>query len=501
MNSSEKKTGIIYCRVSSKEQVEGTSLEMQERLCHEYAKRENVEIIHDAFVDRGESAKTTDRPEFIKAVAFCSNKKQRVNFFIVYKLDRFARNQDDHVMMRASLKKYGTELRSATEPINDSPIGKATEGMISVWAEFDNNVRTERSKAGMMERIKKGIWVWQAPLGYRRPRPGSNIEPDANLAHYIRLIFEEYAKGIYSYASLAKFMVERGLRTRNGKLPLAQLIDKTIKNPIYFGLIKAFGLKVKGTFHPIISEELFYKCQKGYKSRSRFERRQVKNPDFPLRRTICLTCSNSITGSYSRGRNSTRYPYYHHQKQGCIDAKFIPKETFEQLFVEYLNEITPDMQYEKWFKAIMLDIWQSNYKQFDEVNGKIRKELEKLEQDRQEVFALHRKGTYSDDEFLEQKDFINSKISEKSQLMNENRIEEFDMDEALTYCFQFVRHTSESWLRLGYDNKLRFQRNVFAEKPHFNAGKFGTRKLSRIYALNQEYDGKKSHLAALVGNV
>jgi DNA invertase Pin-like site-specific DNA recombinase len=30
---------VIYCRVSSKEQVEGTSLESQERACSEYAAR------------------------------------------------------------------------------------------------------------------------------------------------------------------------------------------------------------------------------------------------------------------------------------------------------------------------------------------------------------------------------------------------------------------------------------------------------------------------------
>ena len=38
----EIKNGIIYCRVSSLEQVDGTSLESQERVCQEYAKRENI---------------------------------------------------------------------------------------------------------------------------------------------------------------------------------------------------------------------------------------------------------------------------------------------------------------------------------------------------------------------------------------------------------------------------------------------------------------------------
>lgn len=143
MEPKEQKTGIAYCRVSSKDQLEGTSLESQERYCQEYAEREGVQILK-LFIERGESAKTANRSELLKAVAFCSDKKQRVDFFIVYKLDRFARNADDHLALRAMLKKVGTELRSVTEPIDETATGRLMETVIAGFAEFDNNVRTER---------------------------------------------------------------------------------------------------------------------------------------------------------------------------------------------------------------------------------------------------------------------------------------------------------------------------------------------------------------------
>jgi hypothetical protein len=54
--------GVIYCRVSSKEQVEGTSLESQEVACREYASRNNV-TVSKVFVERGESAKFADRTQ------------------------------------------------------------------------------------------------------------------------------------------------------------------------------------------------------------------------------------------------------------------------------------------------------------------------------------------------------------------------------------------------------------------------------------------------------
>ncbi len=489
------RTGVIYCRVSSKEQVEGTSLEMQERLCREWASRNNIEVLA-AFIDKGESAKTADRPEFLKAISLCSNKKRPVNFFIVYKLDRFSRNQDDHVSVRGMLRRYNTELRSVTEPINETSIGRAMEGMISVFAELDNNMRTERTKSGMIERIKQGIWVWQSPLGYYRPHHGSNIVPDPEKAAYIRLIFDEWAKGTYSYESLSDFVAERGLRTRHGKRPFPQLIEKITKNEIYAGIIDVWGFRVEGNFEPIVSKELFARCQARRESNNRSFRRQVVNEDFPLRRSFCSDCLCQITGSNSRGRNGKRYPYYHHHKQECRNASFIPKSTFEELFIEYLHSITPNVRYEKWFREIMIDVWQSNFKKFDAANGQLRREIEKLENERQEIFNLHRSGVYNDDEFLEQKNIINNKIREKSRLGNENRIDEFNMDEALAYCFEFVRNSAATWKRLRYDFKMRFQKNVFPEKIYFDGKRFGNSKLAKIYELNQTYDGKKSNLVA-----
>jgi site-specific DNA recombinase len=489
------KTGIIYCRVSSKEQVEGTSLEMQERLCRDYAKKNGIEVLQ-IFVDKGESAKTINRPEFLKAIKLCSDKKHPVEFFIVYKIDRFARNQNDHVSVQAILKRVGTKLRSVTEPINEEPMGKAMEGMMSVFAELDNNLRSERCKNGMVERVKQGIWVWPAPIGFYRPRKGSNIAPDPTVKDYIVIVFEEWAKGIHSYKSLAKFMAERGLRTRHSKKPFPQLIESIIKNEIYCGIINAWGMRIKGGFEPIISEELFLQCQP--KSKAHAGPRQSSNPDFPLNRTICLSCMSSMTGSYSHG-NGGAYPYYHHHKQNCTNAKFIPKATFEEFFVEYLHKINPDAKYEKWFRAIMLDIWQSNFKKFDELNGKVRKEIEKLEQERQEVFNLHRRGIYDDEELLEQKNIVNQKLREKTQLLVDNRIEEFNMDEALEYCFGFVRDTAATWLRLKHEPRLRFQKNISPEKWTFDGKKFGTTKLAKIYALKEEYGGQKSNLVDRTG--
>lgn len=289
--------GIIYCRVSSVEQVDGTSLESQERMCRDFAKREGINVL-DVYVDKGESAKTADRTEFLKAVSFCSKKKNKVNYFIVYKIDRFARNQEDHIGVRATLRKYGTELRSVTEPIDNTPMGKMMEGILSTFAEFDNNVRTERSVNGMKERIKKGVWCWSAPIGYKRLEKGGNLVIDEDMADYVRTVFQQYSTGVHTYKSLAKLINDQGFRSKGGSKAIPQLIEKMVKNPLYCGIIRVWDMEVKASFEPIISEKLFIQCQTAGRKHRSFKKIQ-KNPDFPLRKlAVCKFCTSPLTGSY-----------------------------------------------------------------------------------------------------------------------------------------------------------------------------------------------------------
>lgn len=498
METNGPKTGIIYCRVSSQEQVAGTSLVMQERVCREYAARENIRVMA-CFVEEGESAKTTQRTEFQKALNFCSEKKRPVDFFIVHKLDRFARNLGGHMTTQIILRKYGTKLRSVSEQIDETPAGQLMEGVLATIAEFDNNVRSQRSKSGMVEKTKKGIWVWAAPMGYVRAAKGGNLIVDETTAVYIKMAFEQYAYGGHTFRSLAKLLTERGFRTRNGKKACPQLMEKIIRNPIYYGVIRATWGEYPAAFEAIIDEELFWRCQPG---KRRNVRRARENPDFPLRGfAVCPDCSRSLTGSASTGRKGVKYPYYHHQIQGCAAARFIPSETFEQNFVEYLDEITPGSRYEKVFKAVVMDVWKSNYKKLDGANAKIRKTIETLEVERQRVFDLHINGTYSDEDFMRQKSRVNESIYAQRQFLLENHVEEFNMEEALEYCFQFVRQSARQWLELKDlpAHRARFQNQIFPEKVTYNGKKFGTKKMSMVYNMNQQSGADKSKLVTLRG--
>ena len=489
------KTAVIYCRVSSKEQVDRTSLDTQKKSCEEYASRNGVRVLK-TYIEKGESAKTANRTEFNKALAFCASKKNGVSFFIVNKIDRFARNQDDHVSVRALLKKVGTELRSVSEPIDETPIGRAMEGMLSVFAELDNNMRTERTKQGMLERLKQGVWVWSAPLGYYRPYKGANIVPDENTAPLVRLAFEEYAKGVYTFKGIADFINQRGLRAKSGKPMTPQLMEKMLKNPLYCGVVKIWG-EHRGAFEPIITEDLFGKCQPSYTKSSHASPRSANNPLFPLRKLIaCTDCGTSFTGSVSKGRRGKGYAYYHHHDRHCQKTKSQSKESFERMFVEYLRKISPSAEYEKLFKAAVLDIWKNNYKRIDEENQQIERQITALVGERQRIFDFHLSGKYTDEDFDEQRRRINERIAQKRLLVQEKWDEEFRMDDVLEHCFSYVRDTAKAWIEADYQTKIRLQKMIFSGRIEYDGEKLGNADLSLVYKINQASQPDLSNLVA-----
>lgn len=495
-----QKTAIIYCRVSSLDQVEGTSLETQEQICREYAAKQGY-LVLDVFVERGESAKSADRTQLKAALAYCRTRGRTVDFFVVYKLDRFARNVEDHVTVRMKLTQAGTTLVSATEPIDGTPIGKLLEVQMAGWAEFDNSIRAERSKNGMIARVRQGVWVWLAPLGYYRQAPGTNLIPHPKEATIIRVMFEEFAKGTYTYESMASHLDKLGFRTRGAYRIRRQQVEKALHNPIYAGIIEAFGERVTGAFEPLVPIELWQQCQPGYREHKPHALAHLaNNPLFPLRHVvICSECRKPLTGSRSTGKTGVRYAYYHHHQQGCPKASFLPKKTLETRFSDMLARLRVNPLAEAMYREAVLETWRSRGEIRRERRAAAKREMTQLESERRRIFELHRAGVYSDEDFREQKALIEDQINGKSRLADETA-GGFNTKEILDYAFQFIREPDKTWNSLEpvFPERLRFQRLVSRGAVVFDGEGFGTPELGLIYQQIQECSGDISNVVALV---
>ena len=230
---------VIYVRVSDPRQAENLSLATQLKACEEYCERQGF-VVLERFREQGESAKTADRTELQRLLQYCRTNKGKVHFVVVFNLTRFAREKYDHFALRAHLKSLGISLRSATEPIDDTATGKLMEGVLAAFAQFDNDVRSDRTKAGMRAALELGRWTFLAPIGYlNAPRwSGKSLVEDPERAPLVRRAFEQFSTGRYTKQQVLEEVTRLGLRSRRGLRVSSQTFDAVLENQLYIGVIR-----------------------------------------------------------------------------------------------------------------------------------------------------------------------------------------------------------------------------------------------------------------------
>ena len=506
--------GIIYVRVSSDEQVKGTSLDFQEEICRKYCKDKEIEILQ-VFREEGASAKSSDRKEFLRAIEFCRKNKGKVDIFVVAKIDRFARNTEDHYAIRKILLDYGVNLKSVTEPIDNNPAGKVFEGMLALFAEFDNEIRRQRCMDGMSSRIKMGIYPWKPPIGYecqqfkkRGEKKTSPDLPDKVTFPIIQKALREFGSGTCSKAELTRKLDIWGLKKARGKKTRPQFVDSILQEKrlkFYSGIIvNSFDedKEVKGLHKPMINEEELRKVLFILSGKSKMlVKHERYNPDFPLRRTVlCGYCNQMLTGSASRG-NGGKYFYYHCQNKNCIEySKSIKKSDLEKEFLVELRKLTPKKNFLTAFKKNVIATWRERGREFKIDVEKYTKHQKNLEEKRKCIFEMREDGSYSQAQFKERLTEIDNEIVATKISLNESKIEQFDIEGAVTYAVTFISDLGKQWFDLPEEVKPRFQKLVFPIGiPYTRNKKFGTTKLGYIYETNRHINGDLSTMVDQTG--
>ena len=99
------------------------------------------------------------RPEFQKLLGGL----QRGDMVTVYKLDRVARSLKDLLSILERLETIGAGFQSLTEPIDTAtPAGRLMLQMLGAVAEFERSLIRERSIAGQIASISRGV-RWGRP--------------------------------------------------------------------------------------------------------------------------------------------------------------------------------------------------------------------------------------------------------------------------------------------------------------------------------------------------
>jgi DNA invertase Pin-like site-specific DNA recombinase len=489
--------GVIYCRVSSKEQVEGTSLQSQEAACRDFAKAKNIKVLR-VFVEQGESAKFADRTQLVELIDFCRTSKGGVQVLIVWKVDRFARNVADHYSVKATLAKHGVGVVSVTEPIDANPEGRLMETILAGFAQFDNDIRAIRTVQGMRRKIKDGIPPWGPPMGYvsAQARGEKKTMPDKTDPRTFALLqkaWREYATGAYTRAEIGRRMLSWGLAGAHGRAFGPETLYRLFTNPYYAGILidPWDGSEHEGRHVPMVSRAEFAQVQQVIHRRNKSVRHQKEHPDFPLRGSVrCTECLHYMTSEFSQGR-TRRYAYYLCLNKSCDNRGhcYAAPDLHEE-FATFLDQVAPQLELVRALgEKIVRDVEADGAAR--ELRRKRQRErVGNLDDELHELVRMRTQRLITDQEFAAQRQLITGQRNVVEARDNSGAITAAEIREDLGKILAPLTQLKATWRVLAPAARIRFERWLLP--AGFVNGRIQTAELGQFFSALGGSGGMKS---------
>ena len=298
---------LLYVRVSSAEQErEGYSLDAQEKLGYEYAKRKGLTITKGWKVS--ESAWKQERSAFNQLVDY-AKRHSEVEHIIFDVTDRMTRNDFDKLKIYTLIKEHGKTVHfSRTNKIFNKDSGSDDEFMfdieVAVAKKMSNDI-SRKSQMGMLEKAEQGLYPSVAPLGYRNNLVTHLLDVDDATAPHIQRAFTLMATGRYSLSTLGDLLYQEGLRNKGGNRVGKSALAYVLSRSIYYGAFVWKGKLYQGSHAPLVSKELFDRAQDVLHGRYHTDRR---GRSFPFNNLIvCGLCGCKVLGEVQKHK----YYYYH----------------------------------------------------------------------------------------------------------------------------------------------------------------------------------------------
>jgi site-specific DNA recombinase len=119
--------------------------------------------IVESFVDAGASARSSDRPEFQRMLAYCKVQRNKVSYVVVQDLSRFARNNRDQGDAIFQLESSGVSLRSTYESnIDETAGGKLAANIFGSFNQFWSDAHSEKQRDRKRLAVAGGRVPWRA---------------------------------------------------------------------------------------------------------------------------------------------------------------------------------------------------------------------------------------------------------------------------------------------------------------------------------------------------
>ena len=475
---------IIYGRVSTDEQaINGYSLQDQmEKLEKFCIKREDNIVLR---ITEDFSAKTFERPAFLKVLEFIKANKGLVTHFLVLKWSRFSRNTSESYRVISDFRKLGIEVNAIEQPIDLAiPQNKYLLAFYLAEPEIDNDVRSKSVIDGMRKANKDGRYLGCAPKGYDNKRD-VNDKPIIVPNEHAALISEGFnliASKIYNQAEVRSILIGKGFKCSKSQFSIL------LKNRIYAGKVyikpynKEGGYWIDGIHQPLISEVLFDRVQ-DILSKRREERKSTKpkqrDENLPLRGHLkCNKCEGKLTGSKSKG-NGGNYYYYH-----CNDCNIrFRADLLNNQLVQKLEEIEFSSEVKELYLEVIKDELKGNHNGRKNEIKKREDEVTTLETRLNKLMDDKLDGNVSSEDYLAAKTRYKTRIETLKAEINNITYIKSEFDDYINCGFNLLQNISSYYSNATITAKQQIIGSIYPELMTFEENQLRTNKINEVVEL------------------
>ena len=403
------KKAIALLRVSSEGQTkragadDGYSIEVQREGCVRKAAELDATIGRE-FVGPAQSASKGVYPALRDALAFIREQKD-IDYLIVYRLDRLARDELTNFAAYAELRAAGCELVSVMESIDGStPQGMLALGILASVNAYRSRDDARKITEGRIKKAQLGGTPYRVPPGYVNVRSwdGSNdirtVELDEERAPHIRYAFEACATGDWPLRALVEELYERGLRSRAtpkrppGKIGVSAL-HRILRNPYYIGVVEFQGVQYEGKHPKLITPELFERVQQVLTAHSHAGEQQWKHEHYLNGTVYRGLCGRRLIFTKCTGRRGGKYDYFvcgaRHEGGSCALPYLSALRVEVDVAEYYLRQIRLDAERVAWLEPRLVEQFRLLTGYREQEASRAHRKVEEIEGQRRQLVADH----------------------------------------------------------------------------------------------------------------
>lgn len=287
LDRNRERTVVYYGRVSTEHEAQLAALENQLQWYDDQTARHSNWNVLRKYIDEGiTGTQAKKRPAFLEMLE--DARAGKFDLIVTREVCRFARNTVDTLVTTRELKNLGIEVYFVEDNIwTMDGDGELRLTIMATLAQEESRKVSERVRAGQKISRDNGVLYGNGNIiGYDRVN-GSYVINDEQ-AETVRIIFDMYLQGA-GQTKIAKELCRLGRKDGHGQVSwTASKVGRILRNATYKGYncyLKSFSnnyleqkriknldeetyMYVKGDFEPIISEEVWDKCNEIRKSRT-----------------------------------------------------------------------------------------------------------------------------------------------------------------------------------------------------------------------------------------